>query len=150
MSDVFGGFPPHVFVCFYSHRMEQGEHGASPCPACPVLPCSCKQPAMQCWQAPVRFPWEDEEEGQRCTLCMRLVVAQNSYSTFAELIKTAFPRSARIQAGNCGANTWGFPMEDERSLHLPSQVYPCSFKGCPAHCSSQPRPTWVSQHPFPM
>lgn len=52
----------------------------------------------------MRLPWEDEEEGQRWTLHVSLFVAQIPYNAVTELIKMALPRSARIQAGNRGAN----------------------------------------------
>lgn len=122
------GFPPTMCVYFYSHRMEQGECRTSPCPPIPAT-----------W-APTRVPCKDK--GQCCTLCTRLMVAQNSYSALTELNKMA-----RIQAGNCVANTWWFPMEEASTSQR--GCISCSSKGCAVHCSSQPHCMGVSSTPFP-
>lgn len=96
--------------------MEQDECRASLCPL------SCPYPeAAQCWQ----------QQGKQRTELHLVHEAPKSYSAFSGLIKTAFPRSARIQTGNCGANTLAFAMGDKRSLQLLSQLWFLLFHGVP-------------------
>lgn len=72
---------------------------------------------------------------------MRLIVAQKT-----EFIKTAFPRSASIQAV---PTRGGFQGRTKAAFISHRRCDPCSSKRYPAHCSSQPCPTRVSPAPLP-
>lgn len=86
---------------------------ASPCP----VSCSYPEPALSAGSSRANALRE-----QSCTLCLRLVVAPDSYRAFTGLLKTAFPTSARIQTGISGPNTLAFAMKDIKSLQLLSQL----------------------------
>lgn len=63
-----------------------------------------------------------------------------------EFIKTAFPRSASIQAV---PTRGGFQGRTKAAFISHRRCDPCSSKQYPAHCSSQPCPTRVSPAPLP-
>lgn len=138
MSDVFGGFPPPPLCLFILTGTGWSRVSTEP-PLAHSAPASSR--AMPCWWALLRFPWEDEEEGQHCTLGMRLIAAQKT-----ELIKTAFPRSASIQAV---PTRGGFQGRTKAAFISHRRCDPCSSERYPAHCSSQPCPTRVSPAPLP-